>query len=189
MYWILNNQHTVNLLVFWGAFQKRIYIYELLNLRALKISMLCCIKIISFNFVWNFKGYLWNSTQNILPMHWKRYISFTGENLRALRFKSSQVFLKCPPSFIVLFILWPFYNLWPCSYFRVAMGGQTKPSQPKRWPTTCAVTTALSTTSSKPCIDLLLPAPIVVAIAIPLTHFCPYRCPFRRRLSALCMWL
>ena len=33
-------------------------------------------KIISFNvwlryFVWNFKGYLWNSTQNILPMHRK----------------------------------------------------------------------------------------------------------------------
>ena len=22
-------------------------------------------------FVWNFKGYLWNSTQNILPIHWK----------------------------------------------------------------------------------------------------------------------
>ena len=49
--------------------------YELLNLRALKISQ-CCIKFISFNvwvryFVWNFKGYLWNSTQNILLIHWK----------------------------------------------------------------------------------------------------------------------
>ena len=34
------------------------------------------IKIASFNvrvryFVWNFKGSLWNSTQNILPIHWK----------------------------------------------------------------------------------------------------------------------
>ena len=34
------------------------------------------VKIASFNvliryFVWNFKGSLWNSTQNILPMHWK----------------------------------------------------------------------------------------------------------------------
>ena len=42
--------------------------YELLNLRALKFQSF--IKIISFNvwvryFVWNFKGYLWNSTQNI----------------------------------------------------------------------------------------------------------------------------
>ena len=35
-------------------------------------------------FVWNFKGYLWNSTQNILPIHWKRLILFKGENLRAL---------------------------------------------------------------------------------------------------------
>ena len=42
--------------------------YELLNLRVLKIWN--CIKIISFNvlvryFVWNFKGTLWFSTQNI----------------------------------------------------------------------------------------------------------------------------
>ena len=55
--------------------------YELLNLRALKISMLY--KNISFNvwvryFVWNFKGYLWNSIQNILPIHWKMWILFTG---------------------------------------------------------------------------------------------------------------
>ena len=66
--------------------------FELLNLRALRISMLY--KIISFNvwvkyFVWIFKGYLWNSTQNILPIHWKMWISFTYENSRALRCKSS----------------------------------------------------------------------------------------------------
>ena len=35
--------------------------------------------------MWNFKGTLWNSTQNILPIHWKMCILFTGENLRALR--------------------------------------------------------------------------------------------------------
>ena len=69
-------------------------VYELLNLRALKIS----IKVISFNvwvryFVWNFKGYLWNCTQNIIPIHWEMWILFTCENLRALRFKSSLVFL------------------------------------------------------------------------------------------------
>ena len=69
------------------------------SIRVLKISVLY--KIISFNiwvryFVWNFKGYLWNSTQNILPILWKMWILFTGENLRALRFKSSKVFLKFP---------------------------------------------------------------------------------------------
>ena len=52
--------------------------YELLNLRALKFQ--CCRKNISFNvsvryFVWNFKGYLWNSTQNILPIHWNQWLN------------------------------------------------------------------------------------------------------------------
>ena len=47
--------------------------YELLNLRSLKFSL--WIKSTSFNlwvryFVWNFKGTLWNSTQNIFPIHW-----------------------------------------------------------------------------------------------------------------------
>ena len=60
---------------------------DLLNLRALKIST-------SFNvwmryFVWNFKGTLWNSTQNILSIHWKMCILFESDNFRALRFKSS----------------------------------------------------------------------------------------------------
>ena len=41
----------------------------------------------------NFKGTLCNSTQNILPIHWKMCISFTGENLRALRFKGPLEFL------------------------------------------------------------------------------------------------
>ena len=45
-------------------------------------------KIISFNvwvryFVWNFKGYLWNSTQNFSTIHWKMWILFPSENLRA----------------------------------------------------------------------------------------------------------
>ena len=58
-----------------------------------------CIKIVSFNawisyFVWNFKVTLWNSTQNILPIHGKMCILFTGEIERPLRFKSSYVFLK-----------------------------------------------------------------------------------------------
>ena len=35
-------------------------------------------------------------SQNILPIHWKMCISFTGANLWALRFKSSYAFLKCP---------------------------------------------------------------------------------------------
>ena len=43
--------------------------------------------------MWNFKGNLWNSTQNILLIHWKMMILYNVENVRALRFKSSEVFL------------------------------------------------------------------------------------------------
>ena len=60
------------------------------------------IKSTSFNvwvryFVWNFKGTFWNSTQNILPIHWKIWFLYNIEILRALRFKSSYAFLKRPP--------------------------------------------------------------------------------------------
>ena len=47
-------------------------------------------------FGWNFKGCLWNSTQNISPMHWKMQVFYNAENLRALRFKGSYAVLKCP---------------------------------------------------------------------------------------------
>ena len=47
--------------------------------------------------MWNFKGTLWNSTQNILPIHWKIWFLYDIEILRALRFKSSNAFLKRPP--------------------------------------------------------------------------------------------
>ena len=72
--------------------------YELLNPRALKISIFYQNHIFQWAryFGWNFKGSLWNSTQNILPIHWKMWILFTGENLRALRFKSSWMFMKRP---------------------------------------------------------------------------------------------
>ena len=29
--------------------------------------------------VWNFKGYLWNSIQNLLPIHWKIWLLFNTE--------------------------------------------------------------------------------------------------------------
>ena len=48
--------------------------------------------------MWNFKGDLWNSTQIILPMHWKMQFLYNIEILRALGFKSSSVFLKRPPA-------------------------------------------------------------------------------------------
>ena len=48
-------------------------------------------------FVWNFKGTLWNSTQNIFPIHWKVWFLYNIEILRALKFKSSYMFLKRPP--------------------------------------------------------------------------------------------
>ena len=56
--------------------------YEFVNLRALMISTSCIIA--SFNvwgrcFVWNFKGTLWNSTQNILPIHCKMYSLLRSE--------------------------------------------------------------------------------------------------------------
>ena len=64
----------------------------------------CCMKIVSFNawvryFVWNFKGSLWNSTQNIFSTHWKMCILSINEMLRALGFKSSEAFLtlRCKP--------------------------------------------------------------------------------------------
>ena len=56
---------------------------------------------ISFNvwtryFAWNCKGYLWNSTQNILPKHWKIRMLYNVENLRAPWSMSSYAFLKHP---------------------------------------------------------------------------------------------
>ena len=59
------------------------------------LSFQHCIKIISINvwaryFVWSFKGTLWNSTQNILPIHWKicirwhckkTYLSMYGQDI------------------------------------------------------------------------------------------------------------
>ena len=61
------------------------------------------IKYTSFNvwaryFVWNFKWYLWNSTQNVLAIHWKIPFLNNVEFLRALRSKTSQTFLKFPTS-------------------------------------------------------------------------------------------
>ena len=44
-------------------------------------------------FVWNFKGYLWNSTQNILPIHWKIQFLYIY-----WKFKSSRMhFWNAPP--------------------------------------------------------------------------------------------
>ena len=71
--------------VSWGTVQKRLWAckqpWEILHLQ---FSTNC----ISFKvwvryFVWNFKGYLWNSTQNSLPIHKK--ISFF---LKCWKFKS-----------------------------------------------------------------------------------------------------
>ena len=61
------------------------------------------IKSTSFNvwvryFVWNFNGTLWNSTQDIVAIHWKIwFFLYNIEILRALRFKNSYAFFKRPP--------------------------------------------------------------------------------------------
>ena len=47
--------------------------------------------------MWNFKGTLWNSTINILPIHWKILVLYNIEILKALRFESSYTFFKHPP--------------------------------------------------------------------------------------------
>ena len=71
--------------------------------------------------MWNFKGTLWNSAQNILHIHWKIWFLYIIEILRALRFKSSYAFLKCPPDAwcCVLFMVWKYTfrehsGLWHC---------------------------------------------------------------------------
>ena len=46
--------------------------------------------------MWNFKGYLWNSTQNIIPIHWKIQFVYNFEILGDFRFKSSCAFFKWP---------------------------------------------------------------------------------------------
>ena len=59
------------------------------------------IKSTSFNvwaryFVWNFKGTLWNSTQNILPIHWKIWFLYDIEILRAqTRFWNAPLVMFC----------------------------------------------------------------------------------------------
>ena len=66
--------------------------YELLNLRVLKYSYVNKIHIfqcMSKIFCVKFQRYLWNSTQNISPIHWKIWFLYNMEILRALRFKSS----------------------------------------------------------------------------------------------------
>ena len=68
-----------------GAFQNHIWFFLIQEL----LRFQCFINITPFcvwerYLVWNFKGTLWNSTQNILPKHWKISILFGGGKLRAL---------------------------------------------------------------------------------------------------------
>ena len=48
-------------------------------------------------FVWNFEGFLCNSTEDILPVHWKRQLLYNIDILPAFRFKSRSAFIKMPP--------------------------------------------------------------------------------------------
>ena len=66
--------------------------------------------------MWNFKGTLWNSTQNILPTHWKTWFLYNIEILRALRFKSSYAFLKRPPGGCHNMKMTS-YQYWDCHYY------------------------------------------------------------------------
>ena len=46
--------------------------------------------------MWNFKGWLWNSPQTILLIHWNITFLSNVKILRALRFKSSYALFECP---------------------------------------------------------------------------------------------
>ena len=85
----------------WGRFKNA---YELLNLRALKISMLyknrifqCMGKI----FCVEFQRVPLKFHTKYLTHTWKMWILFKGEDLRALKFKSWWVFLKRPPGLYI----------------------------------------------------------------------------------------
>ena len=43
-----------------------------------------------------FQTYLWNSTRNILPIHWKMCKSWKSENWQAPRLTNLKAFLNCP---------------------------------------------------------------------------------------------
>ena len=95
-----------------GAFKK---MYELLNLRALKISTLYksrifqCMGIIICG---EFQRYpLKFLTKYLIHRLWKMCILFTVKNLRALRFKSSCAFLKCPPPIPGFMNKWKIFHL------------------------------------------------------------------------------
>ena len=53
----------------------------------------------------------WNSTQNILPIHWKIWFLHNIEILRALRLKRSYAFLKRPPGPEGAAVLLPGYSV------------------------------------------------------------------------------
>ena len=55
----------------------------------------------------NFKGTLWNSTQNILPIHWKIRFVYSVGILRALGFRSSYVFWNTLPGGVSKTIMSP----------------------------------------------------------------------------------
>ena len=78
-----------------------LYTHSILNLLGLKKkkTLICfwALKNKSSYFVWNFQGTLWNSTQNILPKHWKLWFLYNTEILRALRLKNAYAFLKRTP--------------------------------------------------------------------------------------------
>ena len=70
-----------------GAFKKRTWapnrtLQFQLHVKTLKNTSF---NIWARNLVWNFKGTLWNSTQNILPIQWTMCILYKGGSLRTLR--------------------------------------------------------------------------------------------------------
>ena len=100
--------------------------YELLNLRALKIATFyknCVFQCMGKISVWNFKGTIWNSTQNILTIHWKMW-----------KFKSSSVF-EMPPGICM-------YGKFFCMYLQQNQNpepSETGVTQTHYWLPSCII--------------------------------------------------
>ena len=82
----------------WGHFKNA---HKLVNLRTLKFSLLNTLHI--FQYMGKiFCVELWNSTQNVSPIHWRIRFLYHVEYLRTLRFMSSKLFFKSPLDLIYI---------------------------------------------------------------------------------------
>ena len=80
----------------WGLFQERLWVRSSRLFNYHSSINYTSSNVCARYFMWNFKGTLWNSTQNTISIHWKMIFLDSVEHFRTLKFKSSQLmrFLK-----------------------------------------------------------------------------------------------